>query len=146
MIDHRLTDITNSLYRLSAKAVIIRDGKLLCVQEDKEEWWGLPGGGIDYGETYQQAIVRELQEELCIPASALLVRPGIILFASSEVYGNLPRAQLYLRVDLTGAEPKAGHGIISLDWFLPGEVKSLKASTSLAAVREDLIDYLTVVK
>ncbi|MCC2686145.1 MAG: hydrolase [Paenibacillaceae bacterium] len=50
-----------------AQAVIIRDGCLLMVRHFdltiQQEYWCLPGGGVDPGELPEQTVVRELQEE-----------------------------------------------------------------------------------
>lgn len=55
---------TDYLYRISLKAVIYNeDGKLLVVKEHGLNW-GLPGGGMDFGETFKQALARELEEEV----------------------------------------------------------------------------------
>jgi 8-oxo-dGTP diphosphatase len=52
--------------RNSAKAIIIRDGYLLatCNVDDQGDWYLLPGGGQEPGETLPAALVRECQEEL----------------------------------------------------------------------------------
>lgn len=47
----------------------IRDaeGRLLLVQRRREPeagHWGLPGGKVDFGETVEAAVVREIEEEL----------------------------------------------------------------------------------
>src|SRR5690349_20317229 len=52
------------VYRVSAKAVIIIDDKLLLVQEGPADGWELPGGGIDHGEQAEEALHREIMEEI----------------------------------------------------------------------------------
>ena len=58
--DTRLSDISDALYRVAAKAVIFSGNKLLVVQET-EGWYGLPGGGVDHGEEIQQALDSKYQ-------------------------------------------------------------------------------------
>ena len=61
-----------------AVRVVVRDceGKILLfrtrdvTEPEQGEWWELPGGGIDAGETYLAAALRELQEETGIVARA----------------------------------------------------------------------------
>jgi 8-oxo-dGTP diphosphatase len=45
-----------------------QDGKLLMVEQGRrdERYWLLPGGGVRFGETLAQALVREIQEELAL--------------------------------------------------------------------------------
>ena len=52
--------------RVAAKAVIIRDGKLLVTRnvDDQGDWYVLPGGGQEPGETLPEALQRECQEEI----------------------------------------------------------------------------------
>ncbi len=48
-------------------AIIHHDGKILATQRgygDFKDGWEFPGGKIESGETAEQAIVREIQEEL----------------------------------------------------------------------------------
>ena len=56
---------TDYLFRISLKA-LIRDeqGRVLVVKETGRDWWGLPGGGMDHGETITSALARELHEEV----------------------------------------------------------------------------------
>ncbi|MBP0015441.1 MAG: NUDIX hydrolase [Roseofilum sp. SBFL] len=42
---------------------ILPDGRVVLVQRKDDESWGLPGGLVDWGETIQQAAVREVAEE-----------------------------------------------------------------------------------
>ena len=50
-----------------AAAVIRRGDKILATQRGYgpyKDWWEFPGGKIEAGETPQQALVREIREEL----------------------------------------------------------------------------------
>ena len=59
------TDHLDCLYRVSIKALIYNDaGQILVVKEDGRPCWDLPGGGMDYGETFESALKRELYEEV----------------------------------------------------------------------------------
>lgn len=53
------------LYRISLKSLIYNDvGRILVVKEIDRTYWDLPGGGIDFGETIESSLKRELYEEV----------------------------------------------------------------------------------
>lgn len=48
-------------------AIIIRDGKVFATQRGYgywKDWWEFPGGKVEDGESHQEALVREIREEL----------------------------------------------------------------------------------
>jgi 8-oxo-dGTP diphosphatase len=55
-----------SQVRISAKAIIIQDGRLLVIRnrDSSGDWYTLPGGGQEHGETLPAALNRECQEEI----------------------------------------------------------------------------------
>lgn len=53
-------------------AVIIKDGQLFATQRgygNYKDWWEFPGGKIEPGETPQEALRREIREELATTIS-----------------------------------------------------------------------------
>ncbi len=56
--------------RIRATAVVVDNHKLLMIHRFKngEEYWVLPGGGVEEGETPEEAVLRELKEETSIDA------------------------------------------------------------------------------
>lgn len=62
--------VSVSLPRLTAKAIIIKDGKILMVKPKRgynAGHWALPGGFVGYGETPEEAAARETTEETGVP-------------------------------------------------------------------------------
>lgn len=51
-----------AFYRVSVKVIIRQGANILAVKEHVDAWT-LPGGGLDHGESLEQAIRRELYEE-----------------------------------------------------------------------------------
>lgn len=48
-------------------AIIVRDGKVFATQRgygEWKDWWEFPGGKMEAGESPQEALVREIREEL----------------------------------------------------------------------------------
>jgi mutator protein MutT len=65
-------------------AVLIHEGKALLVRRGKEPLrgrWVVPGGRVELGETLEEALVREVQEE-----TSLLVRPREIVTVFDRIH------------------------------------------------------------
>jgi 8-oxo-dGTP diphosphatase len=73
--------------RKSVRAVVIKDDKLLLMKRNKfgDVFYSLVGGGIDYGETAEQSLHRELLEE----ASIAVQNPRLIIIEDAgPIFGE----------------------------------------------------------
>lgn len=56
---------TDYLYRVSIKCIVFNErDEVLVVRETGRDFWDLPGGGMDHGESLHDAIAREMYEEV----------------------------------------------------------------------------------
>ncbi|MBR4097104.1 MAG: NUDIX domain-containing protein [Oscillospiraceae bacterium] len=103
--------------RNSAKALIIKDGKMAAIKisDGNEEWYIMPGGGQESEEPLPEAVCREVAEELGIAVKCkelLFVIEGVhgeafhrvdLIFAC-EYIGELPNAELHNDTNQVGIE------------------------------------------
>jgi phosphoglycolate phosphatase len=108
--------------------VVHSDGELLLVRTDK--WsgkWGTPGGKIEYGETVEQAFVREVQEEVGIT----IQRPEVLLVQDCVFSPEFYRKKHFLLINLRGT---AAHKEVRLNY----EASEFAWVTPAAALTMDL--------
>lgn len=63
----------NEKFNYRVCAIILNDGKILAMQDERSPYFYLPGGRVKLGETAEAAVIREMQEELNI--TARIIRP-----------------------------------------------------------------------
>lgn len=117
--------------RIAAYGVLIRDTKLLLCRlaphvSKSAGQWTLPGGGIDFGESPEEAVVREFREE-----TGLVVEAGSLLAVDSvcdEVAGREHHRIriLYQAHYVEGELSFEQDGTTDLcEWFTESQIESL---------------------
>lgn len=100
-IDPRLEEIDDSLYRVAIRALIVSDSRILAVKEvDGGDWWAIPGGGVDYGETLKDCLLREIKEEIGVQDSSISGDFEIIHYNIGKVVNGVPRMNVYFKVSV----------------------------------------------
>ena len=64
MANERQQQDSEARFRVATFAIIERDGKYLLARRRDIGWWNLPGGGLEYGETVDEGLAREVMEEI----------------------------------------------------------------------------------
>lgn len=120
-VDPRLNEIDDCLYRVAARVLVIQDNKVLLVKEADDDWWALPGGGIDHGESIESTVAREIEEELGVPASEVSSDFQIVYYNIGSVVNSVPRMNLFFKVSISEAAIKKTNHISEWKWFTKEE-------------------------
>lgn len=98
--------------------------------------WEFPGGKIERNESPEEALVRELREELGIEAEV-----GELRLASTHTYGDTGILLLFYEVNFWKGEPKTVHHM-ELRWVTPAELRALSIPDANRRIIERIIECL----
>ena len=86
-----------------AAVILVQDGKIALLERNRRgtRYFVFPGGGVDKGETPEQAAAREADEELG-------VQVNVVRLVAEVTYHGMP--QYFFLAEVTGGEFGAGYG------------------------------------
>lgn len=100
---------------LGARAAIIVDGKVLLVRHGYVSGWQMPGGGVDPGETAEDAARREVLEETGYRVDGPM---GLFGLYHATAFTNRDHVALYLGGAAHQVRPfKPNREIVEIGWF-----------------------------
>ncbi|MFJ4651139.1 NUDIX domain-containing protein [Nocardia sp. NPDC088792] len=110
------------LYSISVKGVVVRDGRVLLLKNERNEW-ELPGGRIEPHEPPEECVAREIAEETQWP-----VTTGPILDSWMYYINQVERNVFIVTYGCypdTDAEPVLSHEHKEVGLFLEDEIAAL---------------------
>ncbi|HEY2004116.1 MAG TPA: NUDIX domain-containing protein [Candidatus Saccharimonadia bacterium] len=116
-IDPRLDNIDDCLYRVAIRVLIVQNGKILLIKEASDNWWALPGGGVDHGETVESTLTREVEEELGVPAKEISSDLQIAYYNLGSVVNGIPRMNLFFKASVPEELIKKTTEVTEWNWF-----------------------------
>jgi 8-oxo-dGTP pyrophosphatase MutT (NUDIX family) len=130
-VDPRLEEIDDSLYRVAARALIISDNKILAVKEvDGGDWWAIPGGGVDYGESLKNCLLREINEEIGVLSTSVASDFQIVHYNIGKVVNGVPRMNVFFKVSMPKDEIIKTDHVEKWGWFARYEFMELGMNPS----------------
>ena len=123
---------------LAVSAAIFRDGRVLIVRRAEPPAQGLytlPGGGVELGETLEQAVIREVREETALDIEPLALA-GYRQMIARDAAGKIERHFVILpfAARFIGGEVKLNAELAEAKWLLPAEISGLKTTDGLADI------------
>ncbi len=102
-------------FRIAVNALIFEEGRVLLAHRRDIDWWNLPGGGMEAGETVDEALRREVREE-----TGLEVEIERLV----GVYSKPQKQEVVLtfRCSITGGAPHETEEIRECRYFAPHEL------------------------
>ncbi len=123
--------------RVSAKAIIVNDNKLLAAKKEDENgfFYTIPGGGQNHSENLEQALVRECREEISVE-----VKMKRLLFIRDYIGANhefpehaarrVHHLEIMFEAEIISGTPQNGsgpdNGQLSVEWLPLDELENFR--------------------
>ena len=115
-----------------AQCIVHRKNKLLMTKnrQDGVEWWCLPGGSIEEGETPAEAAIRELKEECCVDGTVIRATGFVMYSETAGAHSVEDRSHSFL-VDIGDQTPRLGadpefsevnQALVGVQWLALSEI------------------------
>ena len=130
-----------------AVALVDADGRVLLAQRPEGKamagLWEFPGGKIETGVRPEEALIRELREELGIAVKEACLAPFTFASHTSDAFHLLMPLYVCRRWDGT-PQPRHHAGVLVLDLNMPGEPSLSAIPAILESSPETAIVVLTM--
>jgi len=124
--------------RITSAILVEKDGKFLLAERNKENYkgyWIIPGGGVKFGETIQEAAIREIKEEtnLDVNIKKLICHKEVI-----NILGKYHSIVFFHLATPKTTEVEAKGDISNAKFFTIDEIKKLKIAESVEWVLKEM--------
>lgn len=119
--DAAVGDLPRRAALTSVGWVHIGQGRLLAVRTRGRDAFYLPGGKVETGETHQQALVREVEEELGLGLDLGQVREVFTVRAPAHGLGQEVDLTMHCFTAATCGHPRPGREIEEVAWLDPDD-------------------------
>jgi 8-oxo-dGTP diphosphatase len=133
-MDNKINEIYGNKLRVRVCGLCWNGRQLLVVNHKlsgNSNFWAPPGGGVEFGEPLEDALIREFQEE-----AGITVRPVKFMFGCELLHGPLHAIELFYEVHYLSGQLTRGYDPESSTEQLIQDVKYFDFD-ELMAVRED---------
>lgn len=103
--------------KVDVRGAIVKDGKILLVQERSDQRWSMPGGWADVGDRPSEVVVREVWEE---SGFQVVTRKIVGVYDCNRTGTPLAFYHAYKLVflcDLIGGQASPSHETLAVDFF-----------------------------
>lgn len=130
--------------KIDVRGAVVRDGRILLVQERRDQCWAMPGGWADVGDLPSEMVAREVLEE-----SGFNVAPRKVIAVFDANRGGRPLEffhayKIIFLCEITGGEARPSDETMDVRFFSFDELPPLSMQRTnekhLAEVREHLAD------
>ena len=132
-----ISEVIKSTYgnkvRVRVCGFLVQKNKILLLNHiglnPENQFWSPPGGGIEFGETIEQCLIREFQEEV-----NLKIEVKDFLFINEHIDNNLHAIELFYKVKSEGKptlgyDPEVVNSLSEMKWMTQYEVNVIPKTT-----------------
>jgi ADP-ribose pyrophosphatase YjhB (NUDIX family) len=114
--------------KVDVRGAVVREGKILLVQERSDGRWSMPGGWADVGDVPSKAVAREVREEsgfkVRVDKVVGLLDANRFLFAPLEFYHAY---KMIFLCSITGGEARPSNETLAVGFFDPSALPPLSS-------------------
>lgn len=112
-------------FNLRVSAIIEKDGRILLHRKKTDDFWNLLGGRVKYGELCENAIIREISEEIgcrCQVVNLVRACENLYVFKNSKIHELLIIYRIDLLDEIDNSKKEED---IEIKWFTKCELDTV---------------------